>query len=85
MTDEHHDLTWHSLKRLAVLEPDPERARDVRQRGRAVLARRQLESTRNAAPEHLRAFVLQSGAVCGLSVAYLFALIDDLLEVYLRR
>jgi hypothetical protein len=85
MIDTHDDLTWQSLRRLRVLEPDAARADRLRLRCRAAMVEQQHRRDRQTAPRHERTSVLESALACGLSVGYLSAMVVDLLRLYLRR
>ena len=84
MTSEANDSTLRTLQRLTVLEPETARSERVRQRCRAALAERQLPAARSSS-RRSAAVVLESGLTYGLSVGYLFAMIGDLLRIYMRR
>ena len=83
MTCDANDPSLHALRHLTVLEPEPARSARVRYRCRAVLAER-LRGERPTA-RRFAATVFESGLMYGLSVGYLFAMIQDLLMVYMRR
>lgn len=84
MTCEANDPSLHALRHLTVLEPEPGRSEHVRYRCRAALTER-LHGERPTAARRFAAIVLESGLMYGLSVGYLFAMIQDLLLVYMRR
>ena len=85
MTPDANDPTLRSLRRLTVLEPEPARSERVRLRCRAAISERQRQAERPTASQRFRAVALESGLTYGLSVSYFFAMIDDVLRVYMRR
>lgn len=85
MTSESDDLALETLRRVPVLEPDPARSTRVRQRCRAAFAGRRQQGERSGASRPSAAVRLEAGLMYGLSVGYLFALIGDLLRIYMRR
>jgi hypothetical protein len=85
MTWEDNDVALQRLGRLTVLEPNPARGERVRSRCHAALARRQRQRERAISSRRLTARLLESGLMCALSVGYLFAMIHDVLRVYIRR
>jgi len=85
MTSQTNDPMLHTLRRLTVLEPGAARSERVRQRCRTTLAERQLQPGRSRGASRSAAVVLESGLTYGVSVGYLFAMINDLLRVYMRR
>ena len=82
MTREANDPPLDALRHLTVLEPEPARSERVRYRCRAALTER-LRGERPTPARRFAASVLESG-MYGLSVGYLFAMIQDLLRVYMR-
>jgi hypothetical protein len=84
MTSDATDPILHTLQRLTVLEPEPERSARVRQRCRTALAERHLQGECWPS-KRPTAVVLESGLTYGLSIGYLLAMIDDLLQLYMRR
>lgn len=85
MTFDANDPTLCGLRRLTVLEPDPVRTGRVRQRCRVALAARPPQAEPPEGSRRSAAVVLDSRLLCGLSIGYLFAMIGDLLRLYLRR
>ena len=84
MTSDASDPTLYALRRLTVLEPEPARSARVHQRCRTALVDRHVQ--RQCSPSRRpAAVVLESGLTYGLSVGYLFAMIGDLLRIYIRR
>lgn len=78
--DDADDEMLRLLARLPVALPDPERAERVRMRCRSAIARRR----RERAPERvgLGRRVLEPAVLAGFSLAYLLALLGDVLRVY---
>ena len=85
MTSEIDDPTLQRLRRMIVLEPDPVRSRQVQMRCRAAITKPPRQGGRVIVPSRLKALALERGLTYGLCVGYLFALIHDVVRVYMRR
>ena len=85
MRPQENDLTFHRLERLAVLAPDAARGERIRARCHAVIAERQQQHGEKMTAGRFTGIVVGSMLTFGFSVGLLFAMIDDVLRVYLRR
>ncbi len=85
MTSDVNDPTLRNLRRLTVLEPERARSERVRMRCHAAISERRRQGERQPPPKRFRAVALETGLTYGLSVGYFFAMIDDVLRLYMRR